>query len=69
MLQDYLRMLDTAEIYHEYDIEEGTINIYNEDVAVTIVTVTTDENLNKVRCVFHRGTESLIDMEVVRGAA
>lgn len=63
-MEQFLEMIKQADMLAGYTKKEDTIQYDGETVEVYIVTVPTSESGDAVEAIFHKGTETLIDMNV-----
>lgn len=63
-MEQFLEMIKQADMLAGYTKKEDTIQYDGEIVEVYIVTVPTSESGDAVEAIFHKGTETLIDMNV-----
>ena len=65
MLNQFLNMIKQADMLSSFNKEEGTVVYDGENVDVIVVTVPTSDTGDFVQAIFHKGTETLIDMNAV----
>lgn len=63
-MNEFIKMIEQADMLTGYSKEEETINYDGETVEVYIITVPTSDKGDAVEAIFHKGTETLIDMNV-----
>lgn len=63
-MNEFIKMIEQADMLTGYSKEEGTINYDGETVEVYIITVPTSDSGDAVEAIFHKGTETLVDMNV-----
>lgn len=64
MLNDFINMISQADLLNGYKREDSKILFNGEHVEVVIITVETNDYGDSVEAIFHKGTETLIDMNV-----
>lgn len=64
MMQEYLDMIESATMPLSYNVEDSTIQFGGGEVEVSIVTVSVNANGDTVEAIFHKGTDTLVDMNV-----
>ena len=64
MLENYIEMIKQADMLGKYDVRDDKVLIEGEYVDVVIVTVTTSDSGDTVEAIFHKGTDTLFDMNV-----
>ena len=65
MLEQFKEMVNQADMLHGFEEREDTINFMGENTAVVIVRVVTSETGDAVEAMFHKGTETLIDLKPI----
>ena len=65
MLDLFNKMLNGAEMISHYSMVEDTIVYDGDEISVYAVIIPTDEIGNAVKAIFHKGTEELIDFQIV----
>jgi hypothetical protein len=65
MLDEYKNMISHADMLAGFKESESKINYMGEMVDVIIITTPTNELGDAVEAIFHKGTETLVDMNVI----
>lgn len=64
MIQNFVEMINQADMLNGCTTREDNISVCGENVDVVIVSVVVDDMGNSIEAVFHKGTETLIDMNI-----
>lgn len=64
MLQNYIDMLKSSVMPLNYDVKDVVVYLDGEYVEAVLVTVVVNATGDTVGVVFHKGTDTLIDMNI-----
>ena len=65
MLEQFIAMIRQADMLIGFEQEDDTVIYDGENVEVTVVKVPTSDTGDFVEAIFHKGTDTLIDMNAV----
>lgn len=65
MLEQFIEMIKQADMISGFELKDDTVIYDGENIEVTIVKVPTSDTGDFVEAIFHKGTDTLIDMNAV----
>lgn len=64
MLKEFIEMINDADMLNGCTQRDDVIIVEGEPIEVVIVTIVTSDSGDSVEVIFHKGTDTLFDMNV-----